>query len=280
VYRVFLGTINGKKKYRQFSSQTDADTFVNQGNVEIQANIYKESIGDLGELMSVRYEALNCLNRLKLVGASLTDATDYFLKFAKPINGAITIKDACESFLKMKTTSGRSTKYIRGLRTHDFKSFREHFGDDTKLGDVTSTKFNNYIFGKKSWNPTSKLSHIRFMSVLFNYCLREGFVTSNPIKQIERPQQENKAPSILRIGETQKMLNLALKKDFKDVLAVMTLVLFCGVRVEEASKIRWSDFEWKTFIVNVSEKIAKKTSSPLQRNSFEWSRVVNVGKAG
>jgi integrase len=272
-YRLYLGTINGKMKYRQFKSRVDAETFQYQASVEQQANVYKESIGDLGELMSVRYEALNCLHRLKAVGATFTDAIDYYLKYAKPINGAMTIKDACDAFIKLKTTSNRSTKYLRGLRTHDFKSFQDHFGTDTKIGDVTSSMFNDYLYAKTSWNATSKLSHIRFISVLFNYCLREGYVTANPIKKIERPQQENKAPCILGIGETQKMLNLALKKDFKDVVALMTLVLFCGVRVEEASKLRWSDFEWKTFIVNVSEKIAKKRRhryNEIPGNAKEW----------
>jgi hypothetical protein len=46
VYRVFLGTINGKKKYRQFNTKVDADTFCYQANVENTAKIYKESIGE------------------------------------------------------------------------------------------------------------------------------------------------------------------------------------------------------------------------------------------
>lgn len=272
-YRAYLGVINGKKRYRQFKNKSDADAFVHQSNVELSAKVYKESIGDLGELMSVRYEALSCINRLKAVGASLTEATDYYIQYAKPINGTISIGDAVDQFIKMKTTSNRSKKYIRGLTNFDFKVFKEHFGSDTLIGTVTTKMFNDYLYARTTWNATSKLSHIRFISVLFNYCLREGYVTTNPLKKIERPQQLNGAPSILSVKEVAKMLNLAYKKEFKDVVGIMTLVLFCGIRVEEASKLRWSDFEWRTFIVNVSEKIAKKRRhryNEIPRNAKEW----------
>jgi site-specific recombinase XerD len=141
------------------------------------------------------------------------------------------------------------------------------------MSEITAKRFNDYLYSKTNWNATSKLSHIRFISVLFNHCLREGYVTANPIKTIERPQQLNKAPSILGVGETIKMMNLAYKKDFKDVVAVMALVLFCGIRVEEASKLRWCDIEWSTFVVQVSELIAKKRRhryNEIPDNAREW----------
>src|SRR5215831_5067837 len=89
---VFVGKKNnGKKDLRRFSSEPEAQAFMNEWNLQL-AN---QNLSGLHDLTAVaKHEVLAAIKKLELVGAKLPEAIDFFLKFAHPAKGKISVRDA------------------------------------------------------------------------------------------------------------------------------------------------------------------------------------------
>jgi len=271
-YRVDLGALHGRRQFKQFTTRDLAEAFAYTCNVRIEAKNLS-ALGDLSEVMVHRHVFMNAYNRLKAVGATVEEATDFFLKYAKPINGKMAIGECIRLWTQEKMRIGCSDKYINSVTRFDFKEFKEEFGENTQLNEVTTDGFNKYLFGKTTWNPVSKMSHIRVISMFFNYALENGWVTRNPIDKASRPKIQDAMAEVLKARQVDTLLRFAEKKEWKDRLTICVLVLFCGCRVEEAVKLRWSDIVWHTHTVRISEKIAKKRRArinEMSENAIEW----------
>src|ERR1039457_2087839 len=70
------GMINGKRERRQFSTLQEAETYAQQ----LRTSFQNEGLVGLSIPLEVRLEAARCQNKLAEVGASITEATSYFLK--------------------------------------------------------------------------------------------------------------------------------------------------------------------------------------------------------
>jgi hypothetical protein len=68
------------------------------------------------------------LERLEPYEASLLDAVDYFIKFAKPPKGKVTIQEAMDSFERDNSRRGLSEAYLTRSRAF-FSQFRNAFGN-------------------------------------------------------------------------------------------------------------------------------------------------------
>ena len=58
---------------------------------------------------------------------------------------------------------------------------------------------------------------------------------------------------------------------------MFVLVGFCGIRTEEASRLKWTNIKLSDRIVEVPAEIAKKAqfrNNPIPQNAVEWLRVV------
>jgi site-specific recombinase XerD len=109
--------------------------------------------------------------------------------------------------------------------------------------------------------------------MLFNYALKNGWVTRNPIDKVSRPRIADKMAPVLTPRSVESLLRYAEKEEWRDRLTICVLVLFCGCRVEEAVKLKWSDLHWENQTICISEKIAKKRRArinEISENAMEW----------
>jgi site-specific recombinase XerC len=73
--------------------------------------------------------------------------------------------------------------------------------------------------------------------------VKREYLTINPVAKVDRPKKKNLEPGFLTVEDTQKLLAKGIELEMYDRVAVNVLVLFCGVRVEEASKMKWSNLK-------------------------------------
>jgi hypothetical protein len=104
-YRVDLGEINGRRKFKDFGSKEAAEAYRNQCIVQ-GANVRVEVLQELDA--AVRHDILACLERLREAGSDIKEATDFFLKHSKPSNGSITLSKLVELWEKVKKGAGMS----------------------------------------------------------------------------------------------------------------------------------------------------------------------------
>ncbi len=72
--------INGNADLRRFRTKEDGEAFKNEWNLKLA----ESNTPDLADLQEVtRHEVLAALAKLKLVGPTLTEAIDFFLRFGR-----------------------------------------------------------------------------------------------------------------------------------------------------------------------------------------------------
>jgi integrase len=267
-YSVYLGLDgNGKLQRRFFRDQDDAERFLIEQN--------KTSL-PLGELMDRKAEILFNLERLNGVGGSLTDVVSYYLNHGVP-KETTRLVEVVERFSSEKKQVGRSQHYDRSMKYY-LGRFVKHVGPDKKIGDITRREITDYVYGtNKDVGPVTKKNILTNLSVLFNFAVREDYLEINPVEKITRPTIPFTKPHVLSPSDFEKLLRRCQKKKWFDRLTVFVLVGFCGIRVEEVSRLKWSNINLKRNIVEVPASVAKKASfrnNLIPANAREWLKLV------
>jgi integrase len=241
---------------------------------EAQAFVEAESSGDLGtgELYQRRAEIMFCLQQLRKVNANLNEAVEFYLKHGAK-KGNPPFDDVVKEFLEEKRQAGRRDKYLEGLEDK-WSRFSEHLGKGKLIGDITTEQIKDYVYlTRGELGDTTKTDYLRGLSVLFNYGIQKKYIGLNPTKGVTRPNPQFRAPKILSPGDFEILLNRCLKKGWHDRLTIFVLVGFCGIRTEEACKLRWDNIDMENQKVMVPETVAKKARfrrNLIPPNAMKW----------
>ena len=111
------------------------------------------------------------------------------------------------------------------------------------MSDVTAKQAKEYIHGHEAWSSASKNAHIRHLRTLYSHTIKAGYATLNPFNDVPFVKEFGNAAGskVLAVEHAQKLLDTAFNANRKAECATLALVLFCGVRMEEASRIQWQE---------------------------------------
>lgn len=272
-YRVDMGPIGGKRVFKSFATQEAAERF-RQRCLETQKKKKPLDLRDLDDVM--RHDVLGAVAKLREHNATIAQAVDFFLKHSRPAKANATIGEIMEQFKAVKQKSGRTAKYLDTSWKTFFVPFRDHF-KNCEISDVTSTACELYFYKSKTWSATTRRSHLRHVSVLFNFAVERGYAGINPIDDVERPKKPpgTSRQRVVTVENVIKLLRYALDHGYKAECASLVLVLFCGVRVDEVGRLKWEDLslDENPPVVILGEDVTKtgKTRiNPIPKNALEW----------
>lgn len=233
--------VNGRQEVarRFFRLKADAEAFCSIKKAEIA------TLGALADGLSseVKREALACVERLNPFGVSLTAAVDWFVK-SQPAGGAkVTLLEASKALQSRIVADGYSKRHSQNVGQIVSSFGRGRMGEP--VSGITERDAQSWLDGyrTKDNQPLSVVAfntYRRYLSVFFNFCLKRGWVTANPISRVSVRKVLAKVPRLLSPLELRLILNgspLALKP----ALAIQAL---CGLRVAETARLRWSDILW------------------------------------
>jgi integrase len=238
--RFFARTPEGKR---------EAETFLQL----IKTQRENEGMEAFSIPQELRIEALKCQRLLEPASTTLTDAVQFFLKHAKPAGGTKSVADAIKEFLASKRKAGRRESYVRNLE-FVLNCFKRDF-QNQNVNDISRD-------GIESWldrfnNLTSRKNRIRDLSVLFEFCRRRGYCGSNPLQNIERPTITRRRPEIFSVSETTALLTTAELHKELQLVPVIAIGLFAGLRIEEIKKLDWRNVHLEEKEIDVDENVAK-----------------------
>lgn len=272
-WRVDMGVVGAKRVFKHFPTETDARKFQKRC-LEVEARKKPADLRDLSD--SMRHEVLAALAKLRNHNATITQAVDFYLKHSRPATANATIGEVMEEFRKSKRKAGMSEKYIHSSWTTFFMPFKNHFMD-CMISELTTETCEEYICKSKTWNPTTKRSHIRHLSVLCNFAVKHGCMSCNPFAKVEKPRHPpgTSHHRVVTVGNVVKILQFALNNDYKPECAALVLLLFCGVRTEEVARTTWNDIKLDedTPVVHLHENMTKAGKSRVNAippNALEW----------
>lgn len=258
---------DGKRKKTFFKNRADAEKFILE---------QQKDPTPVGILLEHKNQFLFCYERLQEVGATLNEATEFFLKHGAS-RPNVTIDQAIAEFTVEKERVGRRQVYIDSFPIM-YGSFAKALGAEMLVKNVTSKQIENYVYvTKKETGPVTKRGILSSLSVFFNYCIKKSYISFNPTEKVERPTKFDKKPSIISPEDFKRLLDKCYKRKWYDRIAVFVLIGYCGIRVEEASKLCWRDINLKKKSVTVPHEIAKKHRFriiPIPLNAVKWFEAI------
>lgn len=260
------GIISGRRDRRQFSTLQEAGDYAQQ----LRTTLQNEGLVGLSIPLEVRLEAARCQNKLAEVGATITEATAYFLKYRVSCKSAPAISKMADRLQNEVKTAGRRKRTWQGLKAM-LGMFARRFGD-RQLMDITLDELTEFCC-EPSLAPRSRLNRIRIVSQLYNYAVRNGWVEINLTTKITRPTKQQKEPGIVTVDQAQNLLQHA---GDCDLLPFVALGLFAGVRVAELCRLDWKSVRLEDGEIIIGGDVAKTRARrvvPINQTLAAWLRI-------
>jgi integrase len=249
-YIVDLGLIDGKRERHSFKTKAEAETFADLKRTE-KVN---EGTAGLSLSQSTRVEAVKAEKLLKPHGATLLEATNYYLKHVIAFRNSPSISEVVQQLLQDAETNQRRDRTIGELK-YRLTAFAEDY-PDLRLSDITADDIREWI-DEEEWCARTRINYLTKISQLFNYALKKGWVDSNVVERIDRPSAEDKEPGIFTVNQAKALLENA--KD-SQLLPYISIGLFAGLRSAEMMRLDVSAINLQEKSIVVGAQIAKKRS--------------------
>lgn len=151
---------------------------------------------------------------------------------ARPLDAVV------EEFITYKTLKNRRPEYLKTLRSY-LGRFRRCVPND--LAELRLEHVERWFLSSRH-SAASQCAGIGRLSSFFSFCQRRCYIKDNPIKNIERPIVERKAPIILSPVEAAALLAIT-NSQRPDLLGYIALGLFTGIRPHEIYRMNWDQVD-------------------------------------
>ena len=119
--------------------------------------------------------------------------------------------------------------------------------------------------GKQDYSKSTTARKLATLRSFYKFCLRRGYVTSNPLASIRTPKQEKRLPKFLEIDQINKLLNTP---DDSTILGARDKAMFevlysTGIRVSELVDLNRVDVDEVSQCIRVRGKGKKQRTAPI-----------------
>jgi integrase len=261
-YCVTTPKLGGGRNRRFFKEKAEAETFMQFAKVQ-QEN-YGTAALSIPE--ALRVEAIECRELLQPLGATLRDAAKYYAAHLKAVASSRKVREVVADLLATRAADGMSPRYLGDLRVR-LGRFVLSFGEDMIAG-ITASRIDEWLRGL-GVGAVTRNTFRRRLAVLFNFAKRRGYVSENPIADVERAKERETEVAILSVGDLARLLECACS----DMLPFWTIGAFAGLRRAEIERLTWNEVDFDAGVIEVKASKAKTASRRLvtiQPNLREW----------
>jgi len=251
----------------------DAECFRQKTLLERQG---REAIGlsqrELSDFITAR-------KKLAEYGESINDAVAFRVDHLERVRRCkTTVAQLAAEVVEAKRKDGRSPAYITDLELR-LDHFSRDFGSRPIVG-ITVEELDNWLRALPL-SPKSRANYRANIGVLFSYAEKRRMVDHNPILHTAKPKLVDKAPEIFTVDELRGLLEAAQRVE-PDVLPMLAIGAFAGLRDAEIKRLDWSEVRLERGHIEVGAakaKSARRRIVPMQLNLVAWLRPYS-GKHG
>jgi integrase len=261
-YCVTLPKLGGGRNRRFFKDKAEAQTFMRLA--EVQQENYGTAALSISD--ALRVEAIECSELLQPYGKVLRDATRFYVAHLMAITGSRKVSEVVADLLAARRADGMSARYLGDLRVR-LGRFVQFFGEEM-IAAISASRIDEWLRGL-GVGPVTRNTFRRRLAVLFSFAKRRGYVTENPVADVERAKECETEIAILSVGELARLLESASS----DMLPFWTIGAFAGLRRAEIERLTWNEVDFDAGVIEVKASKAKTASRRLvtiQPNLCEW----------
>ena len=263
-YYLDLRAFNQGRKFFKTKAEAEAERM---RQVTLRERGGREAVGlPLNELSAI-VEARSVLAKH---GKTIKDAATFYLDHLERIRRCnITIAQLATEVLAAKQRDGYGALYLTDLRKR-LTRFARDFGS-RPVAAITVEELDDWL-RNLGCAPKTRANFRANVGVLFSYAERRRMIDSNPVKRTTAPKLIDKAPEIFSVDELTALLNAAQSKSL-DVVPMLTIAAFAGLRDAEIKRLDWSEIDLKRGFIEVKAskaKSAKRRLIRIQPNLATW----------
>ena len=122
-------------------------------------------------------------------------------------------------------------------------------------------------------SPSSIRVHLCSLSIVFKMAMRWGWVTRNPVDNVEKPPQSNVRVRYLSQEEMTRLLVACSNSRYHHLYLIVLLALSTGMRKEEILSLTWKQFDLdRERLILEHTKNGQRRSVPLKGRALELIR--------
>jgi integrase len=213
---------------------------------------------------------INARNRLAEYGKTITDAVEFCLDHLEQVRRCkTTVTQLADEVVEAKRKDGRSLEYISDLKLR-LRRFCQDFGDRPIAG-ITVEELDNWL-SDLDCAPKSRANFRANVGVLFSYATKRRMLDSNPIAHTAKPKLPDHPPEIFTVDELRALLEAA-NRIALDVLPILAIGAFAGLRDAEIHRLDWSEVDLARGFIEIKgskAKSARRRIVQIQPNLAQW----------
>jgi integrase len=253
---------DGKRKRLFFETEKKAKEKLSQIKIKLRRE------GEAGMKIPdwLRSTAMKCTEDLAPFGKTIRDATDHYLKYLREsAKKNITVSALIDQFLKNQEALKRSLVHRRDLKMR-LSRFSEKF-KDRDIRTIERREIESWLMKLEDLSPQSRHNYWSRLSAFFSYAIKQGFADANPCTGIEQEKIVGAPPEIFSPEQLSKVLEAANS----EVLPLLAIGAFAGVRTAELLRLRWDHIRNGHVEVPAAKaKSARRRSIRMSDNLKAW----------
>lgn len=266
-WEVYLGRKDGAPVRRYFKTESLAEDFAQRMRQQKRL----QGIEAIRLPTKLRLEAMECIERLAKVNASLTEATNFFLDRAQPVKTGRTFGDAAAELLQAKIRSNRRETTVKGLGW-SLGTFNRSFGH-LELHEFTAQQMEEWL-AESNYKPRTKNGYLRDIGGLFRFGMKKGYCSENPLKDIDTVTTDDVEPEIFSLAETESIMRTCERHRELRLAACFAIQFFAGLRTSELLDLDWADVKMGRFVTvrGPTAKSRRIRNVRMMENLVSWLR--------
>ncbi|MBS1595579.1 MAG: tyrosine-type recombinase/integrase [Bacteroidetes bacterium] len=158
--------------------------------------------------------------------------------------------------------------HIRGYSPDTIKRYRQIIACYARrsgiisIGQVTEQSLRDFFLDgrvSRGWRPRTFISFYQSLTVFFRWCISNGMLADNPLRDVELPKVDRRLPQKLtkqdamRLMEVVYNLPYALRYERYRNHAIFAMLLFAGLRRGELLRLKFADVDVVNLTIFVSQ---------------------------
>jgi len=259
-----LRPFNKGRKFFKFKAEAEAERLRQIATLNRHG---EEAVGlPPAELSAI----IQARKKLAKHGKRIDDAATFYLDYLERIRRCnVTVVQLAKEVLDAKHKDGMSATYIADLKKR-LATFCGDFGE-RPIAAITVEELDNWL-RNLNCGPKSRANYRANIGVMFSYAERRRVIDSNPVLRTAQPKLIDNPPEIFSVDELASLLNAA-SKIAPDMVPMLAIAAFAGIRDAEIKRLDWSEVDQKRGHIEVKARKAKSARRrivDMQPNLREW----------
>lgn len=112
---------------------------------------------------------------------------------------------------------------------------------------------------ERNWSPNTFIVYHKTLLVFFRWCVKQGYLTKNPVEDVEKPKLESKLPFKLNKQTALKLLEIVYNYPYDSRFlryrnhAIFSTFIFTGLRKKELLNLKYADVDLENFTIFVKQ---------------------------